>query len=357
MTNYLFYFSILVWPFGLLLKLEIPLLSQPVYLLDLVVGVLFIATLFSRQLRQSIRKNQLFLPLIIFQLSLAISLLVNSSTLTNSELITASFYLARIFVYPILYFVGVGDRIETTKVASVSFLLFLIISLFQYLFLPDLRFLKLLGFDDHYFRLAGSLLDPNLTGAILVAVSLALFYTRSGALLLVTLVSLALTFSRASYLSFAVGVLSLAIYYKKIKVFFLLAILALGIFLAPKPFGEGVNLMRTFSIFSRLSSWQTGLSLFAEKPIFGWGYSTLSSLNGQKISIDNSFIYLLATSGLIGLLSFLNLLGAIFKSIPKINKVILIALLTHSLFNNSLFFIWIFFFFWVSLNLDFKEYR
>ena len=358
MTRYLLYLCFLVWPFGLLLSFKLSFLPQPLYLLDLLVGVLFLLTIFAQKSRHKIQKNPLYQPLTIFLLILSLSLLINAPQLTIHNLSLALLYLARVFIYPVLYFVALSQKPqELLKIAFFSFSLFLTFGLFQYFFLPDLRFFKLLGFDDHYYRLTAGLLDPNFTGAIFASLPFFFLFTKRYLPLFFSLVALSLTFSRASYLSFFLSLLAYAFYFKKYKTLLLIALLTFAIYLAPKPFGEGVNLTRTFSILSRLESWQTGLQLFAQKPLLGWGYNTLTDLNGKRISIDNSFIYLLATSGLLGFLSFLNLLRVAFKNTSPVNRLVILSLLLHSLFNNSFFFIWLMAMFWITLALKPTEYK
>jgi O-antigen ligase len=172
---------------------------------------------------------------------------------------------------------------------------------------------------------------------------------------------LALTFSRASYLTFLVGIIYELVTHKKIKLLFLLGLLCLLIYLVPKPFGEGVNLLRTFSIYSRFESWQQGIALFTQKPILGWGYNTLRATDGSRMQIDNSFIFLLATTGIVGFLSFLNLLREIGRHITDRGvKLVFFSILFHSLTNNSLLYIWILAFFWCAVGIGqtkLKEYK
>jgi len=234
------------------------------------------------------------------------------------------------------------------KPLVVSLVIFSFLSLFQYIFIPDMRFLKNLGFDDHYFRLIGTLFDPNFTGAIFAAVALFFIGNNKISYSLPFIGLLAPTLSRASYLVFIIGLIYFFIINKKIKLLLLFALLGLLIFLIPKPFGEGINLLRTFSIYSRIESWQEGIALFQTKPFFGWGYNTLRGLNGSRFQIDNSFIFLLATTGIFGLLSFINLQKAIVSNIKNVGiKILLYSLLIHSIFNNSFFYIWILSFFWL----------
>ncbi|EKE00465.1 MAG: hypothetical protein ACD_22C00014G0005 [uncultured bacterium] len=350
MIKYLLYLSILIWPFGLFLFFKIPQLNQNIYLLDLVVGSLAVLFLLSKKNRQELIKSDLFKPLALLSFSLVASFLLNLNGKTHQELLSTLFYSARFVCYPFLFFIAKKqDQKDLLSVSIFAVCLFFLFAILQYLFLPDLRFFKLLGFDDHYYRLAGTLLDPNFAGAIISVVAIATLYYSNFSLLLITLIALGLTFSRASYVSFISTAVALGVYTKKTKTLLLIGLLGIIIYLSPKPFGEGVNLLRTFSIFSRLSSWQTGLQLFLAKPIFGWGL--------QKIAIDNSFIYLLATTGLVGFTAFICLLKTIYVNIKPLNRLLLFVILVHSLFNNSLYFIWIYFFFWLILALEFKEYK
>ncbi len=349
-NKYLLYLIILVWPFGLLLRGEFGFLAKPVYLLDILVGLVFVVSNFDKKFRIEAKKDSLFKPLSIFILALTVSLLANLNRLSSLELTVSLQYLLRVIVYPVLYFVAKNNKSRDLQLLSfISALLFIAFGLLQYFLLPDLRFLKNLGFDDHLYRLAGTFADPNFAGAILASLSLVFLSLNQYLLLLVSLLSLALTFSRASYLAFVVGLILYVILNKKYKALAIMGFLSVAIFLSPKPFGEGVNLLRTVSIFSRLENVKEGIILFQQKPVFGWGYNTLNA------SLSNSFVFILATSGVVGFVAFLNLLKSVYLNSSNTSKVILVALLTHSLFNNTFFFIYALSFFWITLAL--MEYK
>ncbi len=351
--------SILVWPFGQLLNFYPPGFPLTLYPLDLLCLVLtFFLWLSPHSRRQSLR-DPLFKPLAIFLLIATLSLAVNLSRAVTVGLYPSLFYLLRLFIYPSVYFSAKlfpGKKI--TPYLWLSLIFFSSLGLLQYLFLPDLRFLKYLGFDDHYYRLIGSFFDPNFSGAILAGVSLVLVSLSQWLLALLPILLLALTFSRASYLVFFLGLIYLIAVRKQWSLLVFIFLLMGLIAIAPKPFGEGVNLFRTFSIYSRLESWQTGLNLLLQKPLLGWGYNTLRSATGARFQIDNSYLYLAATTGLLGLLAFLNLLRQLLAFVrPVPQKLFLLALLAHSLFNNTLLYIWIYFAFWLVLATAVKGYK
>jgi O-antigen ligase len=352
MTYLLLLLTIYVWPFGQLLSFSIPMIPFTFYLLDLLVGLVMLSLLISKK-RKEIFSGPITKPLLIFLGIAIVSLLINLKQGISSGLPLSGFYLLRLIIYPSLFFATrfIGfDRLKKPLLISIG--IFSLLGLLQYFLFPDMRFLKNLGFDDHYFRLIGSFYDPNFSGAIFAALAL-YFVGKEKYLYSAPFIGLlALTFSRASYLVFAIGLIYLLITHKKTKMLLLLALLGIIIYIIPKPFGEGVNLLRTFSIFSRFDSWQEGLALFSQRPILGWGYNTLRGINNTRFQIDNSFIYILATTGVIGFLAFINLFIRIIKNTNnRIIMVVALSILFHSLFNNSLFFIWISAFYWTALGL------
>jgi O-antigen ligase len=361
MIYFLLLLTIYVWPFGQLLSFTHPALPFTVYPLDLCVFLIAMLLIFSRK-RKVIFSGSLVKPLLIFQGVAAISLLVNLRQGIASGLLLSSSYLLRLLIYPSLFFAGryVGFQ-RLKKPFLISLGIFSLLCLLQYLVFPDMRFLKNLGFDDHYFRLIGPFYDPNFTGAVLAGVALYFIGKNKILFFLPFIVLLAPTTSRASYLVFFVGLIYYLITSKKIKILLLLVLFGVLVYLIPKPFGEGVNLLRTFSIYSRFDSWQQGLTLFMEKPLLGWGYNTLRGINTTRFQIDNSFIYILATTGMVGFLAFINLLVKLYKSTQDVGvKLLFLSLLVHSLFNNTLLYIWILALFWLTLGIGqkkIKEYK
>lgn len=350
MIYFLTLLSLYIWPFGQLLSFKSSAFPIPIYLLDVSVLCLFLSLLLSKY-RKKIFSTPLTKPLIYFLVVVTLSLLISLPNRLFQDNLLAVFYLLRLLIYPSLYF---AIRFLGTKRVSDSFrlsvTLFLFIGAMQYLFFPDMRFLKNIGFDDHYFRLIGSFYDPNYYGAILAGLALFLIATKKYFLSLPLLLMLALTFSRASFLAFGIGLIVLLISQKNIKILLLLGVLGLLIFLTPKPFGEGVNLLRTFSIYSRITSWNQGLDLYSQRPLLGWGYNTLRSINGQLFQIDNSYIVILATTGIAGFAAFLYLLRSQIKNTQNnAVRILLQTVLIHSIFNNSLFYIWISAFIWIAL--------
>ena len=356
MIEVLLKISILVWPFGQLLSYRVGQANFPIYLLDLLSIFLSIFLLIGYKSRKQISKDPISAYLLGFIVVCGLSLLVNIRAFSLFNILKASLYLLRVVTYPSFYYAVKLVKWENIKSSvTASLILFLSLSLFQYVIFPDTRALKYAGFDDHYFRLIGTFFDPNYTGAMLAAIGLYFLTTNKYIVAITVLPLLALTYSRASYLTYLLGAIWITLK-KRIKyLLLLLFLIPLSVFLSPRPYGEGVNLLRTFSIFSRFNSWIVGINLFIERPLLGWGYNTLTNLNGQRIGIDNSYLFILATTGIVGFVIFLWLLYKSLKPVWKTTLFLpLMALLFHSLFNNSFFFIWINSAFWLMLGLAYK---
>lgn len=250
-----------------------------------------------------------------------------------------------------------------------------IAGLFQYFFIPDTRFLWFQGWDDHYFRLISTLFDPNFT-ALILGITL-LFYliesknetlsdfsipkgplrgfpfsktptVRSFIIILFFLVTLLLTYSRSGYVALAIGLLSLALLHKHIKPILILLLFIVCIPFLPRPAGEGVKLERTASVESRLESNRSSLqSLSLTEVIVGRGMyrdlqSNQSGLPQHATAPDNSFVFIFTSVGIVGSLLLIATLIHLTKKhhISKKLLPIIAVIFTHSLFNNSLFYIW-----------------
>ena len=127
--------------------------------------------------------------------------------------------------------------------------------------------------------------------------------------------------------------------------------MALGIaviLFIPRPGGDTLRLTRQDSTISRVENWQESLTLAGKSPIVGLGFNTLRSVRGDPVSkaasgVDNSFLFLLVTTGIVGLVTYMVLLWRMD------NIAILTAVIVHSQFINSLFYPWIMLWLWIYL--------
>ncbi len=361
---------ILLFPFYQFTQLDLflgQILPFRLYFYDLILFI-FVLPHLLKWIR-NIPKHPVFKPFIIFSAVALVSLLVAPllSPLTLVQFFTASLYLLRFFfVFSLLF---VNFSVDQKKLFHLSLFLIPISGLLQYLFLPDLRFFKGIGFDDHFYRLTFPFLDPNYVGAALSFIfltTLSVWSKKSSkTLLFLTFIALVLTFSRASYLCLFSGLVFLFITSAKTRKILLplsFVFVALVV-LAPKPFGEGVNLLRTFSISSRLHNYQQGFELSLKNPLTGLGFNTLSThqntvtdtISRSSAGLDNSFLFVLSTTGLLGLSAYLYLLYSLFRLKTNLFlKAGLVSLIVHSFFNNTLFYTPILILF--LLSFKFTEY-
>jgi O-antigen ligase len=173
--------------------------------------------------------------------------------------------------------------------------------------------------------------------------------------------ALALTYSRSSYLAYLVGI-SVVAWIKKSPKLFLAAFLlgVLTILILPRPSGsEGVRLEREESAWARVDNWKQSLTIWVKHPVFGVGFNTYRYAqkkerfleddwqeNHAGAGADSSLLFVLATTGLLGFLSYGFLGWQMLKLKSLVVKASLIALLIHSFFLNSLFYPWVMLWFW-----------
>lgn len=260
------------------------------------------------------------------------------------------------------------------KTFLISTAIVVIFGWLEYFLYPDLRNLYYLGWDPHYKRIFSSFLDPNFLGLFLTLSLLMVLLSKAegyqkfilGALFFLTLM---FTYSRGSYLALITSLLFYFIKAHKTRysIFFILLIVITAVLL-PRPGGAGVRLERLFSITERLENWKFGWRVFIDHPILGVGFNTiryaklaysypqdnlLSSHSGA--GLDNSFLLVAATSGLIGLTIFLLLLFHIYSHVSMLTKVSLIAIMVHSFFVNSFFYPWVMVWLWILIGVTMKN--
>lgn len=372
---------LIVFPFGQATRIPLPFISFPeahLYFLDILVFLLVYCWLFWHL----ISKKGFLLPnfwrwWLLFISLLLLSWLINFKNFQIKELIVGLLYWFRFVFYSLLSLVIFDlkyhnvqiKKIIEFKIFSFLILILTLVGLAQYLLIPDMRFLFPLGWDLHYYRLVGFYLDPNFMGILLVLGILGVLVnvTKNKVNIMLAIlgtISLLLTYSRSSYLALFAGVIILLYLKNKKKlIFYFLFSFSFLMFLLPRPGGEGVRLERTASISQRLVSWQEALKIWQKSPIFGIGFNNyryvsrnfgyLSAkdwqINNAGAGVENSFLFLLATGGVLGLLGLFGWLKSIIREAlflkNKKNRDLilssLVAILVHSLFINSFFYPWV----------------
>lgn len=226
----------------------------------------------------------------------------------------------------------------------------------QYFLVPDIRWLYAFGWDDHYFRAVGFILDPGFFGLLLVLYLILVDLRHSKRwrfLYSLGIVPLLLTYSRASYIAYAVSIVLSGRALNSWR-FIRNRGLLLGLFLLllPRPGGEGVRLERTYSIETRIESSQSAWHLFIKSPLTGIGFNAYRYYVPQTHPLgfivhpsgpDNSWLFILATLGICGMAAFIWFWGAIIiqhRSHPEV-WISLGTIFISAFFNNSLFYIFV----------------
>lgn len=248
----------------------------------------------------------------------------------------------------------------------------------QYLWFPDLRDLKFIGWDDHLYRLASTFLDPAFTAILLVLGALVTltYVISSGNKKLITLVlffflTILFTYSRAAYISLIGGVFTTFLLLKKRKIILWLALIFLLVIpILPRPGSEGVKLERLHSVFAKLTNYRETVEIIKRYPVFGVGFNNICSARTRMFAdsfqshscygADSSLLFVAATTGILGFFVFLNLGFQVLTSIRRnIYGISFIAtssaLIINSLFVNSLFYPWVMGYMVILLALSLKE--
>lgn len=385
----LVYSYLVLFPFGQLLRIPPQSKSYSeihLYLTDIVVfcaGLLLIAC--YSFLRTQINWVGIVKPVLFFFFIGLFSLLISPLSLNTREYLVSSLYMIRWIFYAGLFFAVLNQSDEFKN--KIKYFLPLvgfvcaILGIIQYFVLPDTRFISDYGWDPHYYRLIGTFLDPGFLGLILVfsliILTIDLFARKNRfkqAIWILIYLALALTYSRGSYLAYLTAMSFISWKQKAVNFFiFVLIVGAITIFLLPRPGGESTRLERDSTIRLRITSWQHALIVASEHPVLGIGFNAYRYAQRQygfmnnnvwEVSngapgADSSLLFILATTGMVGLLVYLYL-GVKLIRLSRDNIIIyatIIALLVHSWFQNSLFYPWIMGWMWILLGSQVREQK
>lgn len=363
--------------FGPLAGFPAGILGVNIYLTDiLAVFVLFFRILKFEKSLNLILNDVLALIFTGFISIAFISLLLSPLHLVLVQKLISSLYLFRLIAYFSVY-LSMRDllrtknlNIETVKnlliVVSISISL---LGWIQYFLYPDLRNLYYLGWDPHFKRIFSTYLDPNYFGMMMV-LSFVLLLTQKDfwgrkLLMMFFFTTLMFTYSRSSFMAFIAAIVYFSMAKRRFKL--LLGILFLVFFsivLLPRPAGAGVILERTFSIETRMDNWLHAFKVFSNHPAMGSGFNTIRyakevyNINQDNLSqnhagagFDNSFLFVAATAGIFGLITYLSYIIYAFKKGKLLMRTSLVAVATHALFLNSLFFPWIMLWIWIIIGI------
>lgn len=300
-----------------------------------------------------------FLPIFIFLGILIISLLVDLAKFTQFQNLIGLLYLYRLHLY-FIYFFYLQYHTQKNKKFSIVIkrgvfimaVLTIVSTLIQYFLYPDLRNLYYQGWDPHLYRTFGVFFDTSIAAAIF---GLFFLTINQPIIKIIYLLIVALSFSRSIYLGLSLTLIYLFIRQKQLKkIIFFLIFFATLIFFIPKPSGEGVNLKRLYSIDSRIEDYIQGINLWKEKPLIGYGYNRIRYVkNGDSVhsgaTYSSSFLTILVSSGILGMISFIWALWSLRRS-NKLAPILLIFLSIVSLFDNVILHPFILFLLFTNLS-------
>ena len=349
--------------------------------LDIGISVLILSWLvFKFVKKQKIKQTNILVPVVLFVLSGLFSLIINNLHLSINEFLISFSYMLRWIAYAGVFFV-VCDFDKDFKKKISKFLIIIgsiivVLGYLQYFFYSSLKNLFYLGWDEHMYRLFSVFLDPNFAGAFFVLFFLFLIniFLKNksisiGLLLALTLGAVFLTFSRSALIMLiASSSLLFILMNKKIWIAMLMGIVLLILVISSNYFNiENINLFRAVSSEARLETARNAIKIIQDHPIFGVGFNAYryaqfrygfrneaNIISHADASSDNSFLLVMATSGLVGFLFFLLLWFRILKCDMKNNPLVIVSVIgifISSLFINSLFYSYIMFWLWVIIGL------
>jgi hypothetical protein len=389
--KYIIYLYLLLFPFGQLLRLKYSFDSYVIRLqpIDLVAAASAAIYIFGQ-----LKENRVFRAFLKYLFVASFSLTLSLTLFSPKQVLVGSLYLFRLFAYSTLFLLTIKNINEKlirkrtlVNCLIIATLVIAIIGWVQYFALPDVRFLRAFGWDDHYFRIIGSFFDPTFVGILLVfgfittassriPPSLRVGDRAGGGFIISTiafikkwnkwklvvalflLVSILFTYARAVYLALLAGTVVILYFKNKLKwfVFIGLGFLFL-LFILPRPPSEGVKLERIHSILQKKDNYNETLQIVKKHPVFGVGYNNLCSARLKYVGdigygshscsgSDSSILLILSTTGILGLLVFISFIITLYVQLKKSEYRVSFlacsaALFTHSLFVNSLFYPWV----------------
>lgn len=260
---------------------------------------------------------------------------------------------------------GLISKKEMFYSIAISGLLLCIGGVIQLIVLPDFEMLDpSLGWDPHKNRLASTFFDPNFVGCYL-SICLAVFFNKyyeqkklsviDIILFVFILVSIFLTFSRSAWAMLAVIIFIFGWFKSKTLLYVSLLVAFCAYFAVPR---VQTRISGTTdpadSAKYRLESWNKAWQVAEKNLIIGVGFNNYKTAQkdagfieaGQMpthsdAGADSSLLLVLATTGIMGLLSYLvGLVSPIFtrKKVSTLLLAVTGGLLINSLFINSLFY-------------------
>lgn len=374
----LFIITLLLFPLGELIRINLgnSIVLKP---LDIGTGLVVIVWLIFKLIKkEKIKQKYVIVPILLFATIGFFSLIINYFSLSLNQFLASLMYLVRWIEYVGIFFV-VSEFDKSFKkkiinsILSVG-LIVVIVGYIQYFFYPSLKSLFYLGWDEHMHRMFSVFFDPNFAGAFFVLLFLFLsnlFFNKKnkliGLLSILTLGAIFLTFSRSALIMLITSsAVMFTLMNKKIWIVLLFIITFLVLVISSKYFNiENINLFRVVSTEARLETAKNAITIIKDHPIFGVGFNSYryiqirygfrnknAELSHADAGVDNSILFVLATTGGVGLILYLLIWFRILKiQFSPLAVASVFGIFIDSMFINSLFYPSLMFWLWVVLGL------
>ena len=325
------------------------------YLYEQFLLIFFITLFIKNKFKPLIKNRNKFKWILLFLIWIVLTYVTTYYKCSNSCNVIPLLYLLRTgFYFLFIVYSYKFFNLNLKKQINKGILLFIFLtgafSIIQYFFYPNLRNLIYLGWDPHVYRTFGTFLDTSISSSIYGLILIYLFinykkielnkYFKNVLIIIYSILGL-LTYSRIFYFSLFITLIYYLISKKKyFQTFLFILIIFTGIFSLPRFQGESTNLKRTYSILSRTNDYNEGITLFKKSPIIGYGYNRLMFIREYKKSFFNypihslssfqsSFLTIIVSSGIIGLILFIL---SIFE-IGKLNNLLKLSAIFISIFS------------------------
>lgn len=309
------------------------------------------------QFTKKVFKNSIIKPTIFFFSWLLISFIISLFFYPPVSNLLASLYFIRLIFYFLFFFYFYQYMRDNQKelpfynlLIVVTTILIIIFSLVQYLLYPNIGNLAYQGWDPHLYRLVGLFFDPPVTASIFFLLGLFFLYSKYNLYLKYTFVAVLmalffLTYSRGGFLALTITLVVFSA--RKMKLKYLLAgvaIMVCAYVILPKNLSEGLRLARTTSIQTRITDYNKAIRIWQKNPALGIGYNHIrfekDSYEEEIItekynpshassSFHSSFLMILVTGGVVGLILYLRLIA----SLAKISSVAFYSIIFLSVFS------------------------
>lgn len=301
-----------------------------------------------------------------------LSLLVNFILYSETNILSSLLYVFRYIAYLSFLFVPnlFGRQSLINKLFLLSGILVLILGFFQYFFFSSLKPLFYLGWDDHLYRLFSIFLDPNFAGVFFVVFLFYLFSDffgrdkfksyRSIIISFFTFIAICLTFSRTALIALLSGTIFVTVArrnFKELTIALVIIVISLSIFSDLRI--EGLNPFRTASTTERIKSAVSTIEIIKKNLLIGVGFNAFrdvqvrygfrdsqgSSISNADAGTDNSYLFVLATTGILGFIPYILSYFLLIKTLLKEKEAVsfflsgaLISVMVGSIFLNSMFY-------------------